>query len=236
MYKTITSTLVIAYVNAIRLTKEETTAEVTETIKEAKENDWTAEEIGNWFEGHGKDIDAEDVREGIDKAAEEGFGLEEIEGLIDGAEASGHFDKHDIHDWVIDACEHFEVTEDGLQEMLHYAGEKLGINEEEGQQLLERVGEAFDISETEFNATMEECFRVGEKAAREGDREEKSGEKTEKTDKEGSGEKTEKTDKEGSSTDKGMGEKSEKEGDSTEKGEKTDKEGSSTDKDMGEKT
>lgn len=88
----------------------------------------------------------EGIMEGIDWAAAQGFGLEEIEGVIEGAAASGAFDKHDIYNWAMDACAHFNVDEEGLHEMLEYAGNAFGISGEQGEALLQKIGEAFDIS------------------------------------------------------------------------------------------
>jgi len=105
-----------------------------------------------------------DVKEAIEWAADQGFSLEDAAGLLEGAEATGAFDKHDIKDWVLEMCEEFEITEDKADKMLQYAAEAFGISEAEGNDLIKHLGETFDISQAEFEETTRQCFVAGDLA------------------------------------------------------------------------
>ena len=133
MFRTIIASAAALSVNAIKLHEEATNGPETMMTK-AAEGDFNKEELIDAV----KDMDftAADVEKAIDWASENGIGLEDVEGMIEGAEASGDFDKHDIKDWVLEACEKYEVTEENLDEMLSKVGEALDINEEQGEALL----------------------------------------------------------------------------------------------------
>jgi hypothetical protein len=134
--------------NAIKLTQDdETTFDNSNDINDKIwAGEYTEEEVAQWAETHGADLTKGNMMDFIDHAAENGYGLEEVEGLIEGAAASGAFDKHDIAEFVLDTCESMQLTEESLNEFWAYAGEKLGISEEEGESLLQKAGELFDIS------------------------------------------------------------------------------------------
>ena len=122
--------------NAIKLTEvaDETTFDnVDELMDKVWGGDYTEEEVAQWAETHGSNLTKGDMMDFIDHAAENGYGLAEVEGLIEGAAASGAFDKHDIAEFVLDTCESMQLTEETLGEFWAYAGEKLGISEDEGK-------------------------------------------------------------------------------------------------------
>ena len=177
MLRTIIASAAAISVNAITIRQE--TVAVTPAVAAIEEvvATGTSEEILAKVEN--LDFTVEDMENAIEWAGENDIGLEHVEKAIEGAEAHGDFDKHDIKEWVLKACEKFEVSEENLGEMLEKVGEALDINAEEGEALLEKAGEAFDITEEEFNSTMEECFKVGAEAGEKKDKKSKKAKKTE---------------------------------------------------------
>ena len=164
MFKTIL--IAVAAVNAIQITQDETAPVDTavEKVVDAMTGDESLDAKVDKVRDMAKKMTGDDVKDAIDGAAEAGLGLEDLESMMAGIEATGEFDKHDLHAWAMEACSHFEVTEEGLDDLLTYAGEKLEIDAAEGEDLLETIGETFDISEEEFNASMAECLERGAEA------------------------------------------------------------------------
>ena len=76
--------------------------------------DYSEEEVAQWAATHGKNLEKSDMMDFIDHAAENGYGLAEVEGLLEGAAASGAFDKHDIAEMVLDTCESMQLTPESL--------------------------------------------------------------------------------------------------------------------------
>ena len=170
MFRTIFSVALIGAANAVSLHEAEKAAvkdafDVEEALSKAQSGDYTTEDVENIMEKIDHHIKGKDVTDAIDWAAEQGIGFDEIKAMIEGVEVSQAFDKHDIYDFAMDACCHFQVKEGDLDEMLHYAGKKLGITAEQGQELLETAGEVFDISQEEFDQAVKDCFVVGAKCA-----------------------------------------------------------------------
>ena len=187
MFRTIFSVALIGAANAVSLQKAEAgkptaAVDVEEILSKAQSGDYTTEDVENLMETVDHHMKGKDITDAIDWAAEQGIGFDEVKSMIEGVEVSGAFDKHDIYDFAMDACCHFQVTEEKLDEMLHYAGQKLGISAEEGNQLLETAGEVFDISQEEFDQAIQDCYAVGAKCAAKAAK--KSGEKKEKAAKE----------------------------------------------------
>jgi len=183
MFRTIFSVALIGAANAVSLHKADKAApkdafDVEEALSKAQSGDYTTEDVENVMEQIDKHMKGKDIEAAIDWAAENDIGFEEIQAMIEGVEVSGAFDKHDIYDFAMDVCCHYQVTEEKLDEMLHYAGQKLGITAEEGNALLETAGEVFDISQEEFDQAVQDCYAVGAKCAAKAEK--KQGEKREK--------------------------------------------------------
>lgn len=183
MFRTIFSVALIGAANAVSLHKADKAApkdafDVEEALSKAQSGDYTTEDVENVMEQIDKHMKGKDIEDAIDWAANNDIGFEEIQAMIEGVEVSGAFDKHDIYDFAMDVCCHYQVTEEKLDEMLHYAGQKLGITEEQGNALLETAGEVFDISQEEFDQAVQDCYAVGAKCAAKAEK--KQGEKREK--------------------------------------------------------
>jgi len=170
MFKTIL--IAVSAVNAIKITQEAaavepitvtaTAAAVEAMVETVAAGEFTKDDVIKTFEEHMPEgTTGDDIKTAIDFAAEKGMDKETVEAMIEGAEISGAFDKHDIYNFAMETCAKFEVTPENLDEMLNYAGEKMGIDAEEGEALLEKIGEAFDISEEEFSNAMDDCFAAG---------------------------------------------------------------------------
>ena len=170
MFRTIFSVALIGAANAVSLSKGKDFApkdalDIEEVLSKAQSGDYTTEDVEKVMEHVDHHMKGKDVTDAIDWAAEQGIGFEEIKAMIEGVEVSQAFDKHDIYDFAMDACCHFQVTEKDLDEMLHYAGKTLGINQEQFDELLDTAGEVFDISQEEFDQAVKDCFVVGAKCA-----------------------------------------------------------------------
>lgn len=185
MFRTIFSVALIGAANAVSLhkgtDKPATALDIEEVLAKAQSGDYTTEDVENVMEHVDHHMKGKDVTDAIDWAAEQGIGFEEIKAMIEGVEVSQAFDKHDIYDFAMDACCHFQVTEKDLDEILHYAGKTLGINQEQFDELLDTAGEVFDISQEEFDQAVQDCFSVGAKCAAKAEKGEgKEGEKKQK--------------------------------------------------------
>jgi len=191
MFRTIFSVALVGAANAVSLHKEKAAApkdkfDVEEALAKAQSGDYTTEDVENMMEKIDHHMKGKDITDAIDWAADQGIGFDEVKAMIEGVEVSQAFDKHDIYDFAMDACCHFKVQPGDLDEMLHYAGKKLGITAEQGQELLETAGEVFDISQEEFEQAIEDCHAIGAKCAA---KDEKKGDKKQKEKKEGKPEK-----------------------------------------------
>lgn len=171
MFRTIFSVALIGAANAVSLHKEAagkapaTALDIEEVLAKAQSGDYTTEDVEKVMEHVDHHMKGKDVTDAIDWAAEQGVGFDEIKAMIEGVEVSQAFDKHDIYDFAMDACCHFQVTEKDLDEMLHYAGKTLGIDQAQFDELLDTAGEVFDISQEEFDQAVQDCFVVGAKCA-----------------------------------------------------------------------
>ena len=140
MIKTALFTLAAVNVNGVKLAQDTTLAAAVKQIA--------------------ANLSADDIKVATDFAAKHGFSVADAAG-IEGALTSGAVTKQSVKNWVLWACEKFQITEEKSGEMLADAGKATGVTAANGIDLIAKAGEAFDISQAEFDATVKECFKKG---------------------------------------------------------------------------
>ena len=141
MFKTLFASALIVACNAVELQQKE--LDLESTLNTIKAGDFTTDEAAEFINEHGPKLNRDNIEDFITDAGEQGFDFQDVKEVIEGAEMSGAFDKHDIEDFVLDACRHFQVQEGDLDHIFDHMGDAFGITEEQGQELLGDFQEAF---------------------------------------------------------------------------------------------